>query len=345
MSGKIKINHIPEASEFLNSVSKLKVVIIGDVMIDSYLWGRVDRISPEAPVPIVLIKNTDQRLGGAANVALNIQSMGATPILCSVIGSDREGNEFKSLLEKNNLSTEGIVVSNGRTTTIKHRVLAGSHQMIRLDAEQDTLLDRLEYEALLDKLNKILPIADVVIFEDYDKGVLSEKLISEVVNQCIKLGIPTIVDPKKRNFLAYRNVSLFKPNKKELIEGLKLDSNLNTVQEVQIAVKQLKRELNSETVLITLSEQGVYIESETDKHHIAAHKREISDVSGAGDTVISVAALCYALGLPAQLLASLANLAGGIVCEHVGVVPIDKNILLKEIQRLNLLPNVAGNAQ
>ena len=184
-----------------------------------------------------------------------------------------------------------------------------------------------------------------VIFEDYDKGVLSEKLITEIVERCISAGIPTIVDPKKRNFLAYRNVSLFKPNKKELIEGLKLDSGLNTIADVMDAVQLLKKELTPETVLITLSEQGVYIESEDNKHHIQAHKREISDVSGAGDTVISVAALCYALGLPAELLAAIANLAGGIVCEYVGVVPIDKTILLKEIQRLNLLPNAAGNPQ
>jgi rfaE bifunctional protein kinase chain/domain len=345
MSIKLKVNHIPECQEFLNAISKLNVVIIGDVMIDSYLWGRVDRISPEAPVPVVLINKRDQRLGGAANVALNVQSMGATPILCSVIGNDREGREFVELLNNNNLSAEGIVESKSRITTKKHRVLAGSHQMIRLDAEQDTPLNKSEYEVLLERLTNILPKADVVIFEDYDKGVLTEKLITEIVERCIKAGVPTVVDPKKRNFLAYKNVSLFKPNKKELIEGLKLDSGLNTIADVRDAVQLLKKELNPETVLITLSEQGVYIESEENNHHIQAHKREISDVSGAGDTVISVAALCYALGLPVELLAAIANLAGGIVCEYVGVVPIDKTILLKEIQRLNLLPNAAGNPQ
>lgn len=345
MSGKTAIKNTLTPEEFFSEISKLKVLIIGDVMIDSYLMGKVDRISPEAPVPVVLIKNTDQRLGGAANVALNVQSLGATPVLCSVIGNDREGDQFLELLEQNSLNTEGIVKSSGRVTTIKHRVLAGAHQMIRLDAEQDTLLDKQEYADIIERLNVLIPKVDVVIFEDYDKGVISEKLISHVVTLCHKFQIPTVVDPKKRNFLSYKGVSLFKPNKKELKEGLKLDSSLATLSEIQTAVQELFEFLKPESVLITLSDQGVYIETGSENSHIGAHKREISDVSGAGDTVISVAALCYAIGMPAKLIASLANLAGGIVCEHVGVVPIDKEILLKEILRLNLLSDVAGNPE
>ena len=345
MSCQTSINTNTGSEGFLESITRLKVLIIGDVMIDSYLWGKVDRISPEAPVPVVLVNHRDKRLGGAANVALNVQSLGATPILCSVIGADREGKEFLGLLSQNGLSTEGIVISESRITTIKHRVMSGSHHLIRLDAEQDSLLEDKENEAIKEKLFSLLPQVDVVIFEDYDKGVLSEGLIREVVDLCNERGIPTVVDPKKRNFLSYKNVSLFKPNKKELKEGLKLDSGLNAPDELKVAVAQLRKVLHPELILITLSDQGVYVESEEEYCHIPAHKREISDVSGAGDTVISVAAICYALGFSPDRIAAIANLAGGIVCEYVGVVPIDKNVLLKEILRLNLLSDVAGVAE
>lgn len=345
MSCQTSIKTSPGAEGFLESIARLRVLIIGDVMIDSYLWGKVDRISPEAPVPVVLVGHRDKRLGGAANVALNVQSLGATPILCSVIGSDREGKEFLDLLDKNGLSPEGIVVSESRVTTIKHRVMSGSHHLIRLDAEQDSNLDEIEGKAIREKLFRLLPDVDVVIFEDYDKGVLNERLIHDVVDFCNARKIPTIVDPKKRNFLAYRNVSLFKPNKKELKEGLKLDSGLNDLDELKTAVAKLRSVLSPELILITLSDQGVYVETQKEYCHIAAHKREISDVSGAGDTVISVAAVCYACGLSPERIAAIANLAGGIVCEYVGVVPIDKEILVKEMIRLNLVPEATGDVR
>ena len=340
MSGKTKIKAFSSVEEIFKAFTDLRVLIIGDVMIDSYLWGKVDRISPEAPVPIVNVQKRDQRLGGAANVALNVQSLGAIPILCSVIGDDMDGNNFLTLLEKSKLSKEGIIRSDARITTIKHRVISGAYHMLRVDQEIDYSINKDESKQLINRAKKLIPDCDVVIFEDYDKGVLNKEVIEEIIAFANKNNTPTVVDPKKRNFLHYKNASLFKPNRKELKDGLKLDSDLNSLTELQKALKSLKSNLNSESVLITLSEKGVFIDQEKEQFLIPAHVREISDVSGAGDTVISIAALCYALRLPPKFLASLSNLGGGIVCEHIGVVPIEKSTLLKEAKKLKLFENV-----
>ncbi len=336
MPGKTKVKKFSSLQDVFQAFDKLKVLIIGDVMIDSYLWGNVERISPEAPVPIVHVQKRDQRLGGAANVALNVQSLGGTPILASVIGNDGDGSSFLSLLKNNKLSTEGIIASDERITTIKHRVIAGSHHMLRVDQEIDTSISKEDAAKLIDKAKKLIAKCDVVIFEDYDKGALNKQVIKEIIAFCNKTGVPTIVDPKKRNFLFYQKASLFKPNKKELKEGLKLDGNLKDRKEIEKAAQELKKQLNADTILITLSEKGVFIDNGSEKHLIPAHIREISDVSGAGDTVISIAALCYALRLPAKLVAGLSNLGGGIVCEQIGVVPIDKQTLLEEALKFNL---------
>lgn len=303
-------------------------------MIDSYLWGKVERISPEAPVPVLNLQKREQRLGGAANVALNVQALGANPVLCAVIGKDTEGDQLIKLLEQNNLSTAGIVQSEGRVTTIKHRIIAAAQHVLRIDAEIDTEITAEERNLLLEKIKTLLPASNVVIFEDYDKGVIGSTLIAETVKLSKAQGIPTVVDPKKRNFMAYEGVTLFKPNLKELKEGLKADFNGDLLVDVKNAVAELKSKLSLDGALITLSEHGVFIDSNSEQVHIPAHKREIADVSGAGDTVVSVAALCVALNLKPALIAGLSNLAGGIVCEHVGVVPIDKEMLKSEAIRL-----------
>jgi rfaE bifunctional protein kinase chain/domain len=320
--------------QLFENFAKQQVLIIGDVMIDSYLWGKVERISPEAPVPVLNLQKREQRLGGAANVALNVQALGATPILCAVIGKDVEGDQLLKLLEQNNLSTEGIIQSEHRVTTIKHRIIAASQHVLRIDAEVDTEISSAERELLLAKIKTLLTDTNVVIFEDYDKGVIGESLIAETVTLTKALGIPTVVDPKKRNFMHYHGVSLFKPNLKELKEGLKADFKGILLEDVKAAVAELKSKLSLEGALITLSEHGVYIDAQNEQVQIPAHKREIADVSGAGDTVVSVAALCVALNLHPSLIAGLSNLAGGIVCEHVGVVPIDKEVLKSEAIRL-----------
>ena len=335
MPGKIEIKDF-SIEEIFESFNRLRVLIIGDVMIDSYLWGKVERISPEAPVPILNVNKRDKRLGGAANVALNIQALGATPVLCSVIGDDMEGEVFISLLKKAGLEENYILKSEKRITTIKHRVMSGAHHMLRVDEEIDHDLNEKDFKALLDKIESEIPQCDVIIFEDYDKGNITPLLIRKVINLAKKENIPTIVDPKKKNFLHYNGASLFKPNKKELKEGLKIDSDLAQRADLEEAINILQEKLSLNSVLITLSEQGVFIKQGLEKHHIPAHIREISDVSGAGDTVISIAALCYALNLPPQYIAELSNLGGGLVCEHVGVVPISKNNLFKEAKKLAL---------
>jgi D-glycero-beta-D-manno-heptose-7-phosphate kinase len=329
----MKFNHIKEVFEAFNS---LKVLIIGDVMVDAYDWGKVERISPEAPVPIIHLTKRENRLGGAGNVALNIQALGATPILCTVIGNDMDGSDLLGLLSSAKMSQEGIVRSSSRITTTKRRVIAGSQHLVRIDSETDELIAENDRKALLDKIKSLVTQVDVVIFEDYDKGVISKEIIENTVTLCRANNIPITVDPKKRNFLNYQGVSLFKPNLKELKEGLKIDFNPDNLDEITSAVNQLNEKLGAEKYLITLSERGVYMHSKEKIDHIPAHKREISDVSGAGDTVISVASLCLALKLPQKMTAEISNLSGGLVCEFVGAVPIDKKMLQSESERLNL---------
>lgn len=320
--------------DIFDAFNHQKVLIIGDVMLDAYDWGKVERISPEAPVPIINITDSEYRLGGAANVALNIQALGATPILCALVGSDAEGNELKNLLLNKNMPIGGIIVSNERVTTVKRRILAGSQHLLRIDKETTKEASILEQGLLLDKIEALLINCHVVVFEDYDKGVITPNIIAKVVNWCKVLNIPIAVDPKKRNFLAYEGVTLFKPNLKELKEGLKIDFDVNAIGELETAVNHLDNQIQAQKYLITLSENGVFIKTESNTHRIPAHLREIADVSGAGDSVIATAALCLALNLPDIMIAQISNLAGGLVCEHVGVVPVIKSNLLIESKTL-----------
>jgi len=307
-------------------------LVIGDVMIDSYYFGNVDRISPEAPVPIVSVQKRESRLGGAANVALNIQALGANPILCAVIGNDDDGKLFNHLLDDQKLSNEGVLISDNRITTVKTRIMGNNHQVLRVDSETDKNLNKEDNQSFIDMILSILTTKkiDAVIFEDYDKGTITENTIKTIVDHCNNNNIPTTVDPKKRNFLSYKNVSLFKPNLKELKEGLNIEINPNNLSEVSGAVDALNETLNNKIHFITLSENGVYIKTNNENYHVAAHYRNITDVSGAGDTVISVASLCLALKQTPKMIAEISNLAGGLVCEKVGVSPIDKDQLLSE---------------
>ena len=202
-------------------------MIIGDVMIDSYMWGSVDRISPEAPIPIVSVNNKDNRLGGAANVALNLISLGAQAILCSVIGNDKMGDNFIELLKKRKLTDKGILRSDDRVTTIKTRIISNSQQLLRVDEEISTPIEEdIEHQFIL----KIIEIIkedkpDAIIFQDYDKGSITPVIIDEIIRNANEHDIPILVDPKKRNFEYYKNVTLFKPNFKELKEGLNVEIN------------------------------------------------------------------------------------------------------------------------
>lgn len=317
------------------SFEKLKVLVIGDVMLDAYVWGKVDRISPEAPVPVLSVLRREFRLGGAANVALNIKALGAVPLLCSITGSDEAGKNFLELSALEGISTQGIIQSESRPTSIKTRVIGHHQQLLRIDEESTENCSPNETRLLLERIGGLIreqPLS-VIIFEDYDKGVITPELIEQVTAWAREKSIPVVVDPKKRNFLQYRNCTLFKPNLKELREGLKTELRVNDPETVIKAAQILRETLQAGLVMVTLSEAGILIAGEELQKIIPAHIRNINDVSGAGDTVVSVAALGLAAGLPPAELTELANLAGGLVCEKIGVVPVDKAQLLAEVRK------------
>lgn len=316
--------------QIFQAFNKLNVLIIGDLMIDSYVWGIIERQSPEAPVPIVNVQKREIRLGGAGNVAVNIKALGANPIICSVLGSDTMADSILSIFEDNKLNTEGILKSNDRITTVKERIIADEKHVVRVDHEIDSPLNNIDTENLTNKIKSLCGNVDVIIFQDYDKGVITKNLIEEITDFAKIANIPIVVDPKKRNFIFYKNVTLFKPNLKEIKDGLNIQFDSKNEIEVENIVNLLKQKLNLEGAFLTLSEKGVYIDYQNEKIHIPAFERNILDVSGAGDTVISIAACCVALGLPAFTTANLSNLGGGLVCEKVGVVPIDRELLYKE---------------
>ena len=313
-----------------------RILVIGDVMIDSYLRGKVNRVSPEAPVPIVSLDIEEDRLGGAANVAVNLIAMGALPIICSVVGNDKQGEILKSLLVEAGISDQGLVYSADRKTTVKTRVIGNNQQLLRIDSEQTNPISKLEEKDLIELVNNLINSGvDGIVFEDYNKGVLTSTLIQNVISSANEKGIVSTVDPKKENFLAYKNVTLFKPNLKELKEGLGLDfSFVHSKDKFEQAIEQMEKELNNKISFVTLSEHGVFIKEGQAQEYFAAHLRNIADVSGAGDTVISIATLCLVAGVPINLIAEISNIAGGLVCEESGVVSINKEQLLLEVEEL-----------
>lgn len=321
-----------EINQLFEQFNGLNVLVVGDVMIDRYLTGNVDRISPEAPVPIVHLNDSDNRLGGAANVALNLKALGATPYLCSVIGKDENAEVFLNLLPENQLSTRGIIQSSERVTTVKTRVIANHQHLLRVDREDTHDLSSKEEEAYLNNIRDLLESKEfhVILFQDYNKGVLSYNVIRGIILDAIKRDIPTAVDPKYKNFWAYKHVTLFKPNLKEIRTQLEQDVAVN-MTDLTEASAQIKSKLGNQLTMITLSEKGLFIED--DKKYtdvVPTQERIIADVCGAGDTVISVTSLCLALGIDPKEIAVLANLAGGQVCEKIGVVPVDKEQLRQE---------------
>lgn len=314
----------------------LKALVVGDVMIDTYTKGVVERMSPEAPVPIVNAQSHFSRLGGAANVALNLKALGAEPVVFSVVGKDRFAETLLQLMQHQELDCHGILQSPSRKTTVKHRIFDNDRQVLRIDEEDTFDLSDSEYRCLFDMIENRLrkESFNVIVLQDYNKGVLSEKMIQSIIALANKEGIPVVVDPKKKNFFAYHGVTLFKPNAKELREGLGVTAE--TPQALQQAMLTLQQRLACEYLMVTLSEQGVMILHNGQFHHISAVPRKIVDVSGAGDTVLSVAALCVVLGENAETIATLSNIAGGLVCESAGVLPIDKGRFQQEIQRLSI---------
>lgn len=321
---------------------QLKVAVIGDVMLDTYWWGNVERISPEAPVPVVAVSKKEQRIGGAGNVALNIASMGASVSMISVLGEDGDGEQLTKLLQQNNINTKYLVQSKSRVTTNKIRIISRNQHMMRLDAEManDMLAD--DENLLLNAFENYIATEHpaVVIMEDYNKGVLTENVIKRIIALCKKQNILTAVDPKRKNFFAYEGVDIFKPNLKEVKDGLNTlrdDINLSVLKDMHLL---LQEKLKHRISLITLSEKGVFYAQHPVDHQenhaaiIPTHIRSVADVSGAGDTVIAVAALVFAATGDAKLMAEIANIAGGLVCEEVGTVAIGKELLIEECKKL-----------
>ena len=322
--------------DLFDKFNGLRILVIGDVMLDAYVMGKVNRISPEAPVPIVFLENEDARIGGAGNVALNLLALGAKPIICGVIGEDSSGDKLLNLFEKNGISTDGLVKSIARKTTVKTRVISNKQQLLRIDSESTFPLLESEEIKLNNTIQNIINQGiDGIIFEDYNKGVLTDSVIQNTIKIAKEKDIPTAVDPKKENFLSYKGVSLFKPNLKELKEGLNLNFDFNSNKDLfEKGIEVLEEKLQNEISFVTLSEHGVFIKNQTEKYYVPAHMRSISDVSGAGDTVIAVATLCLISGASTKQIAEISNLAGGLVCEKSGVVSISKNDLLKEVSEL-----------
>ncbi|HEX3024026.1 MAG TPA: bifunctional ADP-heptose synthase, partial [Chitinophagaceae bacterium] len=299
-------------------------------------WGHVERISPEAPVPVVALKNKELRIGGAGNVALNTVALGAQTFVVSAIGIDDDGKQLRHLFEQNNVNTDFLIESSKRITTNKVRIISRNQQMMRLDAEITKDVDADIENKLLSSLKSCFENTkpDVLIFEDYNKGVLTENLIEKVIELCKTHHVVTTVDPKRKNFFAYKAVDIFKPNLKEVKEGLNLlleEINQSSLNEIH---SLLQEQLQHQISFITLSEMGVFFQSPDHSKIIPTHIRNIADVSGAGDTVIAVASLVYAATKNMLLAAEMANIAGGLVCEEVGTAAIDKKKLLDECKLL-----------
>ena len=322
--------------QLFTGFQSIRVAIVGDVMLDTYWWGSVDRISPEAPVPVVALKNKELRVGGAANVALDTASLGAKTTMISIVGADADGEQLLQLLNDKHIDTSYIRSVSNRVTTNKTRIMSRNQQMMRLDAEITTDIDEATENILIEQVKNCLDQQQpqVLIFEDYNKGVITERIIHEVTALCKERKVIIAVDPKKKNFLSYKDVTIFKPNLKEVKEGLNLSVDHIDLSFLQQIHEHLQQHLHHQISLITLSEKGVFYQDETSHKIIPTHIRNIADVSGAGDTVIAVTSLCYAATRDMHLAAEMANIAGGLVCEQVGTAAIDRNRLLEECEVL-----------
>jgi rfaE bifunctional protein kinase chain/domain len=322
--------------QLFQQFQSIKVGVIGDVMLDSYLWGKVDRISPEAPVPVIVLEKKEYRIGGAGNVALNISSLGAQVSMLSVMGDDDDGNKLKQLLEQQSIKVDFLLSSSKRITTNKTRVISRSQQMMRIDNETTSDLGYEDENRLILAVQTFIAQEkpDVIILEDYNKGVLTELVIRKVIDLCKHNGILTAVDPKRKNFFTYQGVNIFKPNLKEVKDALNLLTVSTDSSSLDVVHQKLEQQLHHQISLITLSEKGIYYKDADQSKIIPTHIRNIADVSGAGDTVIATAALVYAASKRADLMAAISNIAGGLVCEEVGTVAINKDRLLKECVHL-----------
>lgn len=323
-----------DINTILDSFLSKQILVVGDVMTDQYIHGNVSRMSPEAPVAVVDQESENCRIGGAGNVALNLIALGASVKLASVIGQDDTGQQLYSQLQNANVDTRAIVLSKERKTTIKTRVISDGKHLLRIDREDQHDLSKEEYLKIQGSILEILNQGvDGILLEDYNKGVLTKEHIQWLISEANFRQIPIVVDPKKNNFFSYSGCTLFKPNLKELKEGLQIEFELD---ELNNAIEQLHHRINPKFTFVTLSEYGVQLFDGKNHFHQAAYDRKILDVSGAGDTVIATICLALISGASTPQIAALANLAGGLVCESSGVVSIDKDLLRAEAIKHNI---------
>ena len=315
-----------------NSFNGLKIAIVGDMMLDCYFRGEVKRISPEAPVPVLEVENEFYRFGGAANVALNILKLGGIPYPIGVIGNDNDGRIFLSLTEESKINLSGLIVDENRPTTAKIRVIAHNQHVVRIDKESKQYLSIDIEEKIMKYIEDNINYLDGIILQDYNKGVLTPTLIEKIISIASNNNKLITVDPKFNNFFLYKNVSVIKPNKKEAedVLGLKLRND----NDIAIAGNRILEKTNAAYVVLTLSEDGIaVIEKNKPIKRMATKAQIVADVSGAGDTVIST--LTMALAAKANIIEAsyLANFAGGIVCEEVGIIPIQQDKLFETIRK------------
>lgn len=307
-----------------------KIVVIGDLMIDRYLWGNVSRISPEAPVPVINIEDEENRFGGAGNVANNLIGLGATPVVVGVVGDDQWGNIFQSLLEEKKLSSSGLIVDSQRPTTIKTRIIGNNQHIARVDREKLFPINQDIQTKILDFLSEIIDDVEAIIIQDYNKGVVVASLVHKIIELAIQHGKKVTADPKFDNFWEFKRVSVFKPNKKETEEALAM--RIQTKEELKTAGNKIIERLEGKAVLITIGKDGmVLFEKDSQPTFLKARARKVADVSGAGDTVIATLTHALSAGSSIQEAVTLANYAAGLVCEEVGVVPINSEKLVHAI--------------
>ncbi len=305
------------------------IAVIGDVMLDRYFWGSVSRISPEAPVPVIDLEKESFHLGGAANVASNLKSLGINSLLCGVIGKDRSGSTFVDISRNDGIDPGGLFIDNNRPTTVKTRIIGNNQQLIRLDREIRKSISDDGAKFILDALRNNGDLSGI-IFEDYNKGTLTKCLIEDIAKFAADSSIPVFVDPKKDNFFDFANSTVFKPNKKEAQQAL--DITINSADEVISAGKKLLERLQCENLLLTLGSDGMMLfESCGDISSVPTHARHVADVSGAGDTAIATLAASFIAGANIKEAATIANHAAGVVCGEPGIVSITRENLLKSV--------------
>jgi rfaE bifunctional protein kinase chain/domain len=314
----------------LNNGINRRILVIGDLMIDRYLWGKVSRISPEAPVPIINIEDEEVRFGGAANVANNLIGLNALPVLVGTVGEDAWGDIFRKRLAEKQLPGAGLITDFSRPTTVKTRIIGNNQHIARVDREKTQTVDRSIQEKALRFIEQVIDDVDALLLQDYNKGMLAPELVKEVISLANRHQKIVTVDPKFDNFLEFRNVTVFKPNRKETAEALAM--RLDTAEDIEEAGRKLLKQLNARAVLITLGEKGMALfEQDHPPSFISTRARKVADVSGAGDTVIATLTFALSAGATLKEAVSLSNFAAGVVCEEVGVVPIYKEKLVEAV--------------